>query len=132
MDTEAGDQFHNQVGFKNNGGPINNSGDEVIVFDMKQMEQQQRSKNQGVVSAIGNNISGSMSSRKRAFSKLRQMNGGDGGGAFVEMREFNKEGSVGHNTAAKYQKQGLGGYDDEENDGDYSEINLENSIHKDK
>jgi hypothetical protein len=45
MDTEAGDQFHNQVGFKNNGGPINNSGDEVIVFDMKQMEQQQRSKN---------------------------------------------------------------------------------------
>jgi hypothetical protein len=69
---------------------------------MKQMEQQQRSKNQGFVSAIGNNISGSMSSRKRAFSKLRQMNGGDGGGAFVEMREFNKEGSFGHNTAAKY------------------------------
>ena len=49
------------------------------------------------------------------------------------MREFNKENNVGQNTAAKYQKQGLGGYDDEENDGgEYSEINLENSIHKHK
>ena len=66
MDTEAGDQIHAQ-GMK--GGP-NNSGDEVIVFDMKQMEQQQRSKNQGVVS-IGNTSSGNMSSRKRTFSKLR-------------------------------------------------------------
>lgn len=38
MDTEAGDQFH-QGGVK---GSVNsnNSGDEVIVFDMKQMEQQ--------------------------------------------------------------------------------------------
>jgi hypothetical protein len=35
MDTESGDQIHAQ-GVK--GGP-NNSGDEVIVFDMKQMEQ---------------------------------------------------------------------------------------------
>ena len=49
------------------------------------------------------------------------------------MREFNKENNVGQNTAAKYQKQGLGGYDDEENDGgEYSEIKLENSIHKHK
>jgi len=37
MDTEAGDQIHAQGMIK--GGP-NNSGDEVIVFDMKQMEQQ--------------------------------------------------------------------------------------------
>ena len=35
LDTEAGDQFHQGP---KNGGP-NSSGDEVIVFDMKQMEQ---------------------------------------------------------------------------------------------
>ena len=39
LDTEAGDQFH-QGGGKGGVAGNNNSGDEVIVFDMKQMEQQ--------------------------------------------------------------------------------------------
>lgn len=89
---------------------------------MKQMEQQQRQKNQQVaaVVAAGN---GSVSQRKRTtFSKLRQKQGGGDSSGFIEMKEFPRSKSK-DNTATKYQKQGLGGYEDEE--ADYSEINLD-------
>lgn len=87
---------------------------------MKQMEQQQRQKNQQVAAVVAGN--GSVSQRKRTtFSKLRQKQGG-GDSGFIEMKEFPRSKSK-DNTATKYQKQGLGGYEDEE--ADYSEINLD-------
>ncbi len=87
---------------------------------MKKVEQKQRTQNQSVTPVVNNN--GSMSNRKRTFNRLNS-NKSTKSKTYVEMRDLG-------NTAAKYQKQGLGGYDDEENEGDYSEVSLDNSGRK--
>lgn len=72
-----------------------NGYDEVIVFDMKQMEQKQRPQNYIVGGGLGSSV------KKRAGHQKKKH------AEDIEMAEI-------QNPSEKYKKQGLGGYEEEE------------------
>lgn len=77
-----------------------NQGEEVIVFDMKQMEQKQRMQSQ----VVGPNYQ----RRKKSFKADSRKQSQD------EVQEIEMSNIGKSNSKQNYKKQGLGGYDDEE------------------
>eukprot|EP00347_Sterkiella_histriomuscorum_P008615 403344418 len=113
MDSEAGENTNRQGGY-----------DEVIVFDMKQMENRQQNQ------LISGTTSSGLSNRKRSRGSYKQQRPtsssiyqnhqnnykiDDEGG--IEMQDIGQ--------SEKYKKQGLGGYEDEESLDNSGRIDLD-------